>query len=435
MPPNPVSYADAAHQVLRAHSKGAPLHYRSITDIAIDEGLIKPGGRTPEASMNATITQDIKRRERAGRNQRFKAHGRGMYSLAVPTGPLGGAVNQRNQEVRRRLRVLLAELDPREFEALIGELLVALGFEGVEVTRYSGDGGIDVRGTLSVGGVTEVETAIQVKRWMKNVSGRTVRELRGALGPTERGLIITLSSFTRDARKEGAAENRTPVSLLDGEQLIDLLVDLEIGVRRRRVDIYEIDEGAFFPTDSDEAADTHEPRARRRVAHSPLMSEKALSVWPLPGGRYAWKESLDTMLQHVADNGPTTTEAIAWLIDTFERTSSEKVARGYWQVLRSFGLIETSGESLGLTVVGSDYLSDTTSEALLAVMRSHAAGFDEIIDLLRPAPRTAAELLQGLRDHLGVTWETDAQVGFRLGWLENVAAAEPIDHKWRLIEA
>jgi HJR/Mrr/RecB family endonuclease len=61
------------------------------------------------------------------------------------------------------------------FESLIGELLVALGFVDVEVTRYSKDGGIDLRATLAVGGVTDVKTAIQVKRWSRNIASRTVR--------------------------------------------------------------------------------------------------------------------------------------------------------------------------------------------------------------------------------------------------------------------
>ena len=73
-----------------------------------------------------------------------------------------------------------------------------LGFVDVEVTSYSRDGGVDVRGTLAVGGVTNVKTAIQVKRWAKNVAGKTVRELRGGLSPHERGLIITTAGFTRD---------------------------------------------------------------------------------------------------------------------------------------------------------------------------------------------------------------------------------------------
>jgi restriction system protein len=102
-------------------------------------------------------------------------------------------------------------------------LLTAIGFEDVEVTRYAGDGGIDVDAVLTVGGVTRVKTAIQVKRWKNNVAGSTVRELRGGLMTDQRGLIITTSGFTRDAIAESHASGKTPISLIDGRRLVQLL--------------------------------------------------------------------------------------------------------------------------------------------------------------------------------------------------------------------
>jgi hypothetical protein len=242
-----LSFADAAEAVLREHSKGAPMHYRRITELAISHGLISPGGLTPEASLNAAITQEIKRRDAADREQRFRAYGRGMYGLAAPSDPLGGAIDRKNAEVRSRLRALLAELHPQLFESLIGELLVALGFVDVEVTRYSKDGGIDLRATLAVGGVTDVKTAIQVKRWSRTVASRTVRELRGGLGPHERGLIVTLSDFSKDAQLEALASDKSPISLIGGHRLIELLVENDIGVTRRRLMILELDEAAIPP--------------------------------------------------------------------------------------------------------------------------------------------------------------------------------------------
>ena len=171
-----LTYLQAAEQVLRAHSPGAPMHYGPITELALAEGLIQTEGITPEATMRAQLGTDIKRREAAGRPPRFRAFGRGLYGLAEPADPLGGAVNEHNGHVRERFRQRLSETDPQAFEHLIADLLTSLGFEGVEVTRYSGDGGIDVRATLTVGGVTGVRTAVQVKRWANNVSGKSARQ-------------------------------------------------------------------------------------------------------------------------------------------------------------------------------------------------------------------------------------------------------------------
>ena len=72
------SLSDKAEDILQRHSKGAPMHYRRITELGIEEGLITPGGATPEASLNSAVTQDIKKRELVGDSQRFRAHGRGL---------------------------------------------------------------------------------------------------------------------------------------------------------------------------------------------------------------------------------------------------------------------------------------------------------------------------------------------------------------------
>src|SRR5664280_724477 len=236
-----LTFLQAAEEVLRSHSPGAPLHFRKITDLAQLDGLIASQGLTPDATMGAQLYSDIKKRAASGKPQRFRQYGKGLFGLAAPTDPLGGAISQHNENVRSKLRATLSGLDPQEFEQLIGMLLASLGFVDVIVTKYSGDGGIDVRATLTVGGVTEVKTAVQVKRWSKNIAGKTVRELRGGLGPHERGLIVTLSDFTPDARNEGAASDKTPITLVNGERLLNLLIEYEIGVRSKTVELLELD--------------------------------------------------------------------------------------------------------------------------------------------------------------------------------------------------
>ncbi len=206
-----VSLTDAAEQILKRHSPGAPMHYRRITEHAIGENLVSPGGATPEASMNASINQEIQRREAAGRAQRFRAHGRGLYALVSPSDPLGGEVQRHNDNVRTKLRALLGDMDPKQFESLIGVLLSSLGFDEVEVTQYHGDKGVDLRAVLTVGGVADVRTAIQVKRWNNNVQAPQVRELRGGLGPHERGLIVTTSGFScgRELKRQSPTAARS----------------------------------------------------------------------------------------------------------------------------------------------------------------------------------------------------------------------------------
>ena len=145
-------------------------------------------------------------------------------------------------------------------------------------------------------------------------------------------------------------------------------------------------------------------------------------IWPLPGGGDEWKTTLDQMLKHVASNAPSTSEAIDWLISSFERVKSTKSARGYWQVLRSFSFIQSDGEQLVLTSDAVEYLGEPTPSALLEQMRREIAGTNELIDFLVDRPASVTELRHHINEVLGTQWESDAQVKFRLGWLSILGA-------------
>jgi restriction system protein len=62
------------------------------------------------------------------------------------------------------------------------------------------------------------------------------------LGAHEQGLIITSSNFSTGARKEAERPDATPVALMSGEQLINLLIENDILVRRTGYDLIELGE-------------------------------------------------------------------------------------------------------------------------------------------------------------------------------------------------
>ena len=61
----------------------------------------------------------------------------------------------------------------------------------------------------------------------------------------EKGLIITTGSFTLAASQEATRDGAPPIGLMDGEQLIDKLNDLKLGVSTRQVEVIEVDTGWF----------------------------------------------------------------------------------------------------------------------------------------------------------------------------------------------
>jgi restriction system protein len=88
------------------------------------------------------------------------------------------AVREYNATQREELKNCLYEMTPYRFEQLVGELLESIGYEDVEVTRASGDKGIDVVGTVQFG-ITTVKEVVQVKRHKGNIGRQTLDQLRG----------------------------------------------------------------------------------------------------------------------------------------------------------------------------------------------------------------------------------------------------------------
>jgi len=243
-----LSFTDAAEHVLRHFGNRQPMHYRDITAKALEEHLLNTSGLTPDATMYAQIIQESQRRSRRGKRPRFERYGKGMIGLSAWHGVgLAYQIEEHNRDVRKKLHKELQKMPPDGFEDLIGRLLAEIGFEEVQVTARQGDGGIDVRGTLVVGEVIRTRMAVQVKRWKNNVQAPTVQQVRGSLGAHEQGLIITTSDFSSGARTEAERPDAVPVALMNGEQLISLLVENEIGVAKKSYELIELGESEGEP--------------------------------------------------------------------------------------------------------------------------------------------------------------------------------------------
>lgn len=237
------SFTDAAEIVLREYGNQQPMHYREITNTALKKGLILTSGKTPEATMDSVIYQEIERMKARGEQPRFVLHGQGLVGLTEwEDQGLEFEVEQHNRRVREELLKHLLEMPPEQFEAVVARLLVALGFEDVEVTSRSNDGGIDVRGVLLTGDAIRTKMAVQVKRWKNNVQAPHVQQVRGSLGAHEQGLIVTTSDFTKGAREEAERPDAMPVGLMNGELMVALLVEHGIGVQKNEVTILTLDD-------------------------------------------------------------------------------------------------------------------------------------------------------------------------------------------------
>lgn len=145
---------------------------------------------------------------------------------------------------KERLAGILQKMDPYGFERLTQRVLRECGFSQVEVTKKSGDGGIDGTGKLKINGIFSFNVAFQCKRYSGVVGAPDIRNFRGSLTTNiEKGLFITTGTFSKAARDEACSPGKQQIDLLDGEEFISKLTEYEIGVHP--VTTYAIDEDFF----------------------------------------------------------------------------------------------------------------------------------------------------------------------------------------------
>ena len=145
---------------------------------------------------------------------------------------------------KEKLAEILQSMNPYGFERLTQRVLRECGFSQVEVTKKSGDGGIDGTGKLKINGIFSFNVAFQCKRYSGVVGAPDIRDFRGSLTTNiEKGLFITTGTFSKAAREEACSPGKQQIDLLDGEEFINKLTEYEIGVHP--VTTYAIDEEFF----------------------------------------------------------------------------------------------------------------------------------------------------------------------------------------------
>ena len=139
---------------------------------------------------------------------------------------------------------------------------------------------------------------------------------------SQRGLVITTSRFTPDALAESEAGSKTPISLIDGKRLIQLLVEKQVGVRRRSLAILELNVGELVAEQQDEE-----------------QTERSAVLWPLPGGQDRFFETLLAFVDYIGARNPTIDDMTSWVMTKYERVTKHRIVQSYLRsVVYSMGL-------------------------------------------------------------------------------------------------
>lgn len=121
----------------------------------------------------------------------------------------------------------ILELDAAEFEVLISHLLTALGFEGSDAVGKSGDGGVDVIGELDVSNLAKIRLFVQAKRYRlgSKIKAKDVKKLRQSIPSDGQGAFITTAEYDQQAHNIALEKGFKRIGLINGNQLVDLLVE------------------------------------------------------------------------------------------------------------------------------------------------------------------------------------------------------------------
>lgn len=184
----------------------------------------------------------------------FRTRKRGISKSTVPSREPEPVTDQTPEDalaaayskLRENLEVDLLDqvkaASPSFFERLVIDLLVSMGYGGSRqdagrAIGRSGDGGID--GIIKEDRLGLDVIYIQAKRWEATVGRPEIQKFAGALQGqrANKGVFITTSNFSREAEEYAGVIN-SKIILIDGEQLVQLMVDHNVGVAA--VGVYEL---------------------------------------------------------------------------------------------------------------------------------------------------------------------------------------------------
>ncbi|WP_379060337.1 restriction endonuclease [Pectobacterium brasiliense] len=164
-----------------------------------------------------------------------------------PDDRLDQALKELRDAVAVEVLESLLQVSPARFEVIVLDVLHRLGYGGhrddLQRVGGTGDGGID--GIISLDKLGLEKVYVQAKRWQNTVGRPELQAFYGALAgqKAKRGVFITTSGFTAQARD--FAHSVEGMVLVDGERLVHLMIENEVGVSSRLVKVPKLDMDYF----------------------------------------------------------------------------------------------------------------------------------------------------------------------------------------------
>lgn len=178
-----------------------------------------------------------------------KSIAEGLYSHqdhtsdATPEEDIDNAINTINGALASELLEAIKNNSSQFFEQLVVDVMLAMGYGGSiqdagKAFKTTNDGGID--GLIKEDKLGLSSIYLQAKRWENTVGRPEIQAFAGALigRHSTRGVFITTSKFSNEAIEYAKSLSQPIIILIDGEKLVQLMIEYNVGVSTQRT--YEI---------------------------------------------------------------------------------------------------------------------------------------------------------------------------------------------------
>jgi restriction system protein len=173
-----------------------------------------------------------------------------QIDTSTPTDLIENAVKAIEDKLRADLLEQLLKSDPYDFEQIVIDMLVAMGYggsreEAAKVTQKSNDGGID--GIINEDRLGLDVIYVQAKRYQNKIGRVDIQNFVGALAgyQAQKGIFITTSDYNQNAIDYANSVSQK-VILINGTRLADLMIEHNIGVSTiRTIELKRLDTDYF----------------------------------------------------------------------------------------------------------------------------------------------------------------------------------------------
>lgn len=166
-----------------------------------------------------------------------------MTSDSTPEEDIDNAINTINGALASELLEAIKNNSSQFFEQLVVDVMLAMGYGGSlqdagKAFKTTGDGGID--GFIKEDKLGLSSIYLQAKRWDNTVGRPEIQAFAGALmgRHSTRGVFITTSKFSNEAIEYAKLLSQPTIILIDGEKLVQLMIEYNVGVSTQRT--YEV---------------------------------------------------------------------------------------------------------------------------------------------------------------------------------------------------